>query len=140
MKKLKIIVAGLVGLYPLGGVAYDYFMYVVGLAKLGHDVYYYEDTWCWSYDPLERQFISKGNYGAQYINNFFKQYAPELIHKWHYLHLHETSFGMTKEAFDEVAKTADLFINVSGACLIPDHLSPDCIKVFIDTDPGYNQI
>jgi hypothetical protein len=33
-----------------------------------------------------------------------------------------------------------LFINISGASFFPDALSPHCLKVFIDTDPGYNQI
>ena len=138
--KLRIIVTGLVGLYPVGGVAWDYLQYVVGLAKLGHDVYYYEDTWSWPYHPLEKQHTDDGSYSAKYIGDFFKKYAPELKEHWHYFHLHETSFGMTKTAFDEVAKTTDLFLNISGACGIPEHLSPQCIKVFLDTDPGYNQI
>jgi hypothetical protein len=47
---------------------------------------------------------------------------------------------MKREAFDEVARTADLFLNISGACMPPEHLSAQCIKVFLDTDPGYNQI
>jgi hypothetical protein len=49
-------------------------------------------------------------------------------------------YGMTAEEFDEIAKSADLFLNVSGACFIPENLSPHCIKAFLDTDPGYNQI
>jgi hypothetical protein len=47
---------------------------------------------------------------------------------------------MIRTAFDEVARTADLFLNVSGAGFIPDILSPRCVRVFLDTDPGYNQI
>jgi hypothetical protein len=47
---------------------------------------------------------------------------------------------MAPGAFAEVARTADLFLNVSGAGLVPDELSPRCVKVFVDTDPGYNQI
>lgn len=47
---------------------------------------------------------------------------------------------MTRKAFDEVAATADIFLNVSGACMIPEELSPRCVKVFLDTDPGYNQV
>jgi hypothetical protein len=47
---------------------------------------------------------------------------------------------MSGEAFDEVARSADIFLNVSGACFFPDSLSPKCVKVFLDTDPGYNQI
>lgn len=44
-QRLRIIVGGLVGQFPLGGVAWDYFHYVLGLHELGHDVYYHEDTW-----------------------------------------------------------------------------------------------
>jgi len=138
--RLRIIVTGLVGLYPVGGVAWDYLQYVVGLARLGHDVIYHEDTWSWPYHPVQKTHTSEGDYSANYILNFFRAYAPDLLHRWHYLHLHETSFGMSGEEFDRIAETADLFINVSGACMIPENLSPRCIKVFLDTDPGYNQI
>jgi hypothetical protein len=138
--RLRIIVTGTVGLYPVGGVAWDYFQYVIGLARLGHDVYYHEDTWCWPYHPVENRNTSEGDYSAQFIGDFFKQYAPELSGNWHYLHLHETSFGMPRPAFDNIAQTADLFVNVSGNSFIPDRLSPRCVKVFLDTDPGYNQI
>ena len=138
--QLRIIVTGMVGLYPVGGVAWDYLQYVVGLARLGHDVYYHEDTWTWPYHPLEKQHVPEGDYSAQYISDFFARYAPELCKRWHYLHLHETSFGMGRAEFDEVAGAADLFLNVSGACFIPDKLSKQCVKVFLDTDPGYNQI
>ena len=137
---LRIIVTGLVGLYPVGGVAWDYLQYVVGLARLGHDVYYHEDTWSWPYHPIERQVTSEGRYSAQFLAGFFQRHAPELGACWHYLHLHETSYGMSRRAFDEVARTADIFLNVSGACMFPDELSPGCVKVFLDTDPGYNQI
>ncbi|QDL11546.1 glycosyltransferase family 1 protein [Brasilonema octagenarum UFV-E1] len=138
--KLRIIVTGLVGLYPVGGVAWDYLQYVIGLAQLGHDVYYHEDTWSWPYHPLNKTYTSEGNYSAQYIRDFFNHYAPELLERWHYLHLHSTSFGMNQAEFDEVARTADVFLNVSGACIIPDNLSSRCVKIFLDTDPGYNQL
>jgi hypothetical protein len=54
--------------------------------------------------------------------------------------LHDASYGMSRHAFNVVARTADLFINISGASFFPDALSPHCLKVFIDTDPSYNQI
>src|SRR4030095_9864238 len=38
--RLRIIVTGLIAQYPLGGVTWDYFQYVLGLAQLGHEVYY----------------------------------------------------------------------------------------------------
>ena len=138
-QKLRIIVGGLVGQYPLGGVAWDYFHYVLALHDLGHDVYYYEDTWVWPFHPVLKYATDNPAHTVKFISDFFDTYAPHLSHKWQYLLLHEKPFGMSREAFEEVAKTADVFLNVSGACFFPDKLNPSCIKVFLDTDPGYNQ-
>lgn len=137
---LRIIVSGLVGLQPVGGMAWHYLQYLIGLSRLGHDVYYHEDTWSWPYNPVEKTYTSDGRYSARYIEKFFERFAPALSGRWHYVNLHSESFGMDRSAFDEVARTADLFLNVSGACILPDTISPDCVKVFLDTDPGYNQI
>ena len=59
--RLRIIVTGLVGLYPVGGVAWDYLQYVIGLSRLGHDVYYHEDTWSWPYHPIDATYTSDGD-------------------------------------------------------------------------------
>jgi len=138
--KLKIIVAGMTGLFPVGGVAWDYLQYVIGFSQLGHEVYYYEDTWSWPYHPVEKQNTAKAEYSVQFIKNYFERYSPELKDHWHYWHLHENTYGIEKSKFDDVVRSADLFLNVSGASFIPENLSRDCIKVFLDTDPGYNQI
>ena len=74
--RLRIVVAGMAGLYPVGGMAWHYLQYVIGLARLGHDVYYHEDTWSWPYQPLERTYTSDGSYSARYIGDFFERYAP----------------------------------------------------------------
>jgi hypothetical protein len=139
-QKLRIIVGGLVGQFPLGGVAWDYFHYVLGLAELGHDVYYHEDTWVWPFNPHLQYPTDDPSYAVKFIDDFFAEHAPRLREKWHYVFLHEKHFGMSREAFAEVAQSADIFLNVSGACFIPEELGSNCIKVFLDTDPGYNQI
>ena len=126
--------------YPVGGVAWDYLQYPIGFARLGHDVVYHEDTWCWPYDPVERTMTDDHSYSAAYLDDFFARHAPELNDRWHYQHLHETSCGMSRRTFDDFAKTADLFVNVSGGSFFPDALAPSCLKLFLDTDPGYNQI
>jgi len=138
--RLRIIVTGLVGLHPVGGVAWDYLQYLLGFARLGHEVYYHEDTWSWPYHPLQKTHSADASYSAWYIGDFLHRYAPDLARSWHYLHLHEHSYGMSREAFDRVARSADVFVNVSGASLLPDSLAPGCVKIFLDTDPGYNQI
>lgn len=139
--KLNIIVGGMVGQFPLGGVAWDYFHYVLGLAKLGHNVIYHEDTGEWPGDPVSGggQLIG-APYTRQFIQDFFDKYAPQLADRWHFVLSRDESFGMSRAAFDQFAKSADVFLNVSGACQIPDALGERCVKVFLDTDPGCNQI
>lgn len=139
-EKLRIIVCGMVGLHPLGGVAWDYFHYLLGLAELGHDVCYHEDTWCWPNHPVLGYPVEGSDYSVEFIRNFFQVHAPHLQDRWHYFHLHEQHCGMSAEAFDDVARSADVLLNVSGASMIPDSLNPRAVKVFMDTDPGYNQI
>lgn len=138
--RLKIIVTGLVCLHPVGGVAWDYLQYVIGLAKLGHDVYYYEDTSSWPYNPKEQRVTDEPSYSLNFIFNFFKKYAPVLNNNWCYIHLNDTAYGMSYQQFEKVSQDCDLFINVSGANPLPKKLSNHCVKIFLDTDPGYNQI
>jgi hypothetical protein len=138
-QRLRIIVGGMVGQYPYGGVAWDYFHYCLALHALGHDVYYHEDTRSWPFDPKLFYVTDNPVQSVELIKHFFDTHAPQLADKWHYVFMNEKSFGMTREAFDEVAKSADVFLNVSGACFIPDNLNPRCVKAFLDTDPGYNQ-
>ena len=77
--RLRIIVTGLVAQYPVGGVAWDYLQYVIGLRP-----------------PRSRRLLPRGHlvlalspgptdadrttckYSAAYLKAFFEQYSPEL--------------------------------------------------------------
>ena len=137
---LRIVVTGLVGAYPVGGVAWDYLQYPIGLARLGHDVVYHEDTWTWPYDPVKATAVDTASYSVDFLTKFFDTYAPELSGCWHYRHLNTESFGMSEIAFQEFARSADLCLNVSAANPLPPALNPRCVKALLDTDPGYNQV
>ena len=139
-QSMRIIVTGLVGLYPIGGVVWDYLQYVIGLARLGHDVYYHEDTWSWPYLPTAKTYVADATFSANYLRDFFARYAPDLQGRWHYLHLHETSFGMERARFDEVARTRTSFSMSAARHSFPSSFRPDAREGFLDTDPGYNQI
>src|SRR3954468_23640076 len=51
MKRKRIIVMGFMGLMPSAGVIWQHVHYVVGLQRLGHDVYYVEDSARIPYNP-----------------------------------------------------------------------------------------
>ena len=54
---LRLVVMGILGQLPFPGVAWQVLHYLEGLRRLGHDVYYVEDTGAWPYDP-ERNTIT----------------------------------------------------------------------------------
>jgi hypothetical protein len=139
-EKLRIIVGGMVGQFPLGGVAWDYLNYVLGFHELGHDVYYDENTNAWPYHPIKQEHGNDAAFSASFIDAFFVRFCPELRTHWHFNLLMKESFGLTGEKFDDVARSADVYLNVSGACSLPENLNPRCKKVFLDTDPGLHQI
>src|SRR5688572_19207313 len=95
-QKLRIIVGGLVGQYPLGGVAWDYFHYLLALSELGHDVYYHEDTWVWPIDPLKKYADESPDYTVRFLRRFFEDYAPHLVSRWHYVLCGDEHFGMSE--------------------------------------------
>jgi len=51
---LRVIITGFIGHQRLlGGVAWDYLNVVLGMKRLGHDVYYIEDSGCWPYNDVD---------------------------------------------------------------------------------------
>jgi len=48
---------GIMGQVPFAGAAWQVLHYLQGFRRLGHDVYYVEDTRDWPYDP-ERNAIT----------------------------------------------------------------------------------
>src|SRR2546423_12931903 len=92
-EKLRIIVTGLVGQCPLGGVAWDYFHYLLGLAELGHEVWYHEDTWVWPHDPVKGYASEDAQYSVEFLRDFFACHAPQLAGRWHYVLGREKHFG-----------------------------------------------
>ena len=57
MKRKRIVVMGFMGSIPIAGVIWQHIHYIVGLQRLGHDVYYIEDSARLPYNPetFERQ-------------------------------------------------------------------------------------
>lgn len=135
---MRAIVTGMIANYPVGGVAWDYGQYAVGLERLGFEVYYLEDTGLETYDPTLRQNNPDPAYGVAFLNKALTALSPSLEHRWHFRGANGKTFGISKERFNEVIKTSDLFLNVSNSALLRDEYMKCSCKVLIDTDPGWN--
>lgn len=137
--RLRIIVTGLIAQYPLGGVTWDYFQYVLGLARLGHDVYYLEDTGQWPYNPHEGGVSKRCEFNVEYLAGLMARFG--LSDKWAYRFPWQSQwFGLSDEKRTEVIRSADLLINVSGVLEYPENYRRVRRLAYIDTDPVFTQL
>ncbi len=139
--KLRIVVLGYIVRGPIGGRAWHHAQYVLGLAKLGHDVCFVEDSEDYPacYDPRSNECGTAASYGLRFIEEFFNRLG--LKENWAYYDAHRGQWsGKTKEEILKLFASADLLLNLSGVNPLRDWALQVPRKVFIDTDPAFIQI
>ena len=137
--RLRIIVSGLIAQYPVGGMAWHYIQYALGLARLGHDVYYLEDTRQWPYNPVERRLGKDCSYNVDYLARGMARFG--LADKWAYCFDWQSQwFGLSDVERMAVIDSADLLINISGTLARPEAYQKVRRLVYVDTDPVFTQI
>jgi hypothetical protein len=137
--RLRIIVTGLIAQYPLGGVTWDYVQYAAGLARLGHDVFYVEDTGQWPYNPAQDGLTDDPSYNIGVLAEVMRRF--DLGERWAYRFPRTGAwFGMTEARRTEVVRSADLLVNISGTLARPDEYRGARKLAYIDTDPVFTQV
>ena len=140
--RLRIVVTGLIAQHPrLGGVAWDYVQYPLGLADLGHDVFYLEDSGEWPY-----------NLGASPGSRTAHDPTPNVRHlagvmerfgfgdRWMYrFPVADRWYGLSDGRRAEVLASADLLVDVSGTLEHPERYRHVPRLVYIDSDPVFTQ-
>ncbi len=138
MTRLRIVVGGYLGLLPAGGVAWDYLQYPLGLAALGHDVWYVEDTRVW---PVYQHADGAADCAPNVRHLGEVMAAFGLGDRWAYRD--EASgrwFGHTEAAVDEFCRTADVLVNVSCATAPHERYAGIPARLLVDSDPMFTQI
>ena len=67
-KRLCVIFMGGIGQIPFAGMAWEALHYLEGFRRLGHDVYYIEDTNAWPYDPEQNGSYEDCSHAVDYIS------------------------------------------------------------------------
>jgi hypothetical protein len=132
------VVTGVIGTYPVGGVAWDYGQYALGLERLGFDVYYLEDSGLYTYDAEQNAYGEDPSYGVRFLEESLRTLSPAIGSRWHFRHFDGRTFGLDRKEILEVVAEADVLVNVSGLCQLREEYALSPRKVLIDTDPGWN--
>ena len=135
------MVTGLIGQHPLlGGVAWDYLQYPLGLARLGHDVYYIEDFGEWPYKldggPGGDDFsVESCEPNAAHLAALMSRFG--LGDRWAYrCPISGSWYGLSGERLREIIRSADLVINVSGTLHEPEAFDCRGVRAYIDFRSG----
>jgi hypothetical protein len=139
-KKLRIIVMGIMGRTPFAGVALESLHYLEGFRRLGHDVYYIEDTWDWPYDPEKNTVTDDSRYTVNYIARMMSWCG--LPDHWAYRAAENDGriYGLSQAQFAQVFEQADVLVNLTGSTLLHDEHFRVPIRVYLETDPGLPEI
>jgi hypothetical protein len=142
---LRIVVTGLIAQHPhLGGMTWHYLQYAAGLARLGHDVYYVEDSGEFPYDlergdPARDWVADDCSHHVGYLAKVLARFG--LGERWAYRHAPESRWhGLSDERRRSVLGSADLLINVSGSLEHPERYRSVRRLVYVDTDPVVTQL
>src|SRR4051794_39454983 len=101
---MRAIVTGMIASYPVGGVAWDYGQYALGLEQLGFEVYYLEDTGTETYDPDRKCYGEDCSYGVGFLARTLTEFSPTLAKRWHFRGMDGRAHGLeTAEAARLVA-------------------------------------
>jgi hypothetical protein len=136
----KIIVSGILFWYPLAGVTFQFLHYLLGLRRLGWDVYYIEDSGRWLYDPRTRVITGDATSNVS-------QVAPALAAhgfdgKWAFRGAYPGGrcYGMSESEVMALYKDADVLLNVTGAQEIRDEHRTIPRRIYVESDPFGSQV
>ncbi len=135
---MRISVLGFIGQYPMAGVTAYFLQFALGLLKLGHDVFYIEDSGAPPYDPIHDTLTTDTAYTLDYVRRHLEPFG--FAERWTYADCDGNYTGMTREQTYEALRTSDLLINVSAANILRDEHLRVPKRILIDADPPYLQI
>jgi hypothetical protein len=134
-----VLVQHFVGQMPLAGIAWQAMHYVLGLKRLGYDVWYIEDGGANPYDPRENSVVMDCTYNVAYIRQMMEAYG--LGDRWAYWDaINDVYHGAGREKVRELYRTADGLINLCGSVKLRDEHMACPVRIFLDTDPIFEQI
>jgi hypothetical protein len=141
MKRKRLIVMGFMGSCPIAGVIWQHIHYIVGLKKLGHDVFYIEDSARLPYNPETFEVNNEFDYAAKILERLANEF--DFKRRWsfcaRYLPGNPTA-GLPLKKIRKLYREADAILNICGTQEFNDDLLTSDRILYLESDPGVEQI
>lgn len=135
MTDLRIVVVGNIACEPYPGTAWQAMQYAVGLRRLGHDVYYFETSSSWPYDPIRASRVNDSGYALAYLAQVAENFG--LTDRWAYRRSYgdKAWFGRDSTSAEQFLAQADVVLSVTGSTRFAEENLKVGRLVYVCTDP-----
>lgn len=141
MNRKRVVVMGFMAGCPIAGVVWQHIHYIVGLQRLGHEVYYIEDSARLPYDPSTGNVADDFSYALKNLARLAAQFGFE--DRWAFCARYlpdQPCSGMSIAKVRDLYRTADAILNVCGTQELNDDLLASERILYVESDPGVEQI
>jgi hypothetical protein len=139
--KARIVFAGYLVRFPIGGYAWQTAHYLLGLKSLGYDVWFYEDTahYSFAYNAISKEYGPSYDYGIKTAGEFLERIG--FGDRWCFVDSQRAApYGPGANLVNELLREADLLINFGDVNDIGVERRGGAQSVYIDSDPGFTQL
>lgn len=136
----RIILGSYMIRYPLGGMMSWVLQYLVGLDRLGHDVYFVEkagyENAC--FDPIRQEMTDDSSYGIQVVSKLLARFG--LGDRLCFVDWSGTYYGKSKEEIELLFDSTDFFLDMGTHGGWLEEADKSGKTVLIDGEPGFTQM
>ncbi|HEX8522609.1 MAG TPA: hypothetical protein VF669_10165 [Tepidisphaeraceae bacterium] len=135
MKRLRIVILGMMGRCPYGGQTWLYLNWLRAFSRLGHEVWYVEDDTVWPYHPELNMVSDDCGYATRHIASSMEKIG--LANQWAYrlADREGACWGMDVTKLDELYRDCDVLLNIVGSTDLRDEHRKAKLRVYVETDP-----
>jgi hypothetical protein len=136
----RIVVIGTVAGNPYAGMAWMTMQIVVGLLRLGHDVYYMETTSDWPFDAVQQAKVMRSEYACAYLARVADSFG--IADRWAYRRSYSDKewLGPVRVEAEALLAGADAVFNIAGATRIAEEGLKVARFVYYGTDPVHHEL
>ena len=141
MKRKRIVVMGFMGSMPIAGVIWQHVHYMVGLQRLGHAVYYIEDSARLPYNPETFEVSEDFRYAAKILSRLAAEF--DFKDRWAYCARYlkkSPTAGISLKKIRQLYREADAILNICGTQEFNHDLLASERILYVESDPGVEQI